>query len=285
MLWNEECTNYVIDAYVNKRMSIDKIAVEMNTSPDSISKELKRNNVHIRTDREQALKYTVNEHYFDVIDNEHKAYWLGFFYADGYITQKRKHSNRKVGMSLGIRDIERLQALKEDLEFTGPINIYEVHNGYKEGAKYGRILITSEHMAQQLIEKGCVEQKTKKLTFPDDSIVPRELKYHFIRGYLDGDGSVMVYFKDGQLKNASISFTGTEEFLTGLKKYLNKPDLVLDKRYKDRDDNIYSLSIGGQMQTIEMCYRFYGHATTYMERKYKKYRLLVNAYFKTGRTE
>ena len=140
-------------------------------------------------------------------------------------------------------------------------------------------------MAQQLIEKGCVEQKTKKLTFPDDSIVPRELKYHFIRGYLDGDGSVMVYFKDGQLKNASISFTGTEEFLTGLKKYLNKPDLVLDKRYKDRDDNIYSLSIGGQMQTIEMCYRLYGHATTYMERKYKKYRLLVNAYFKTGRTE
>lgn len=52
-----------------------------------------------------------------------------------------------------------------------------------------------------------------------------------------------------------------------------------------KEFNIYSLSIGGQMQTIEMCYRLYGHATTYMERKYKKYRLLVNTYFKTGRTE
>lgn len=58
MLWNEECTNYVIDAYVNKRMSIAKIAAEMNTTQTSISKELKRNNVHIRTDRASVEIYS-----------------------------------------------------------------------------------------------------------------------------------------------------------------------------------------------------------------------------------
>ena len=30
----------------------------------------------------------VNEKYFDIIDNEEKAYWLGYIYADGYSAQK-----------------------------------------------------------------------------------------------------------------------------------------------------------------------------------------------------
>ena len=30
-------------------------------------------------------EYNYNEKYFEVIDNEHKAYWLGFLYADGYV--------------------------------------------------------------------------------------------------------------------------------------------------------------------------------------------------------
>mgnify|MGYP004653134171 CR=1 FL=1 len=76
-----------------------------------------------------------------------------------------------------------------------------------------------------------------------------------------------------------------KNFLTGLKNYLGKSKLELDKRYRDRNDNIYALNIGGSMQTIEMCYRLYGHATTYMDRKYQKYRLIVNEYFKTGRAE
>lgn len=204
-------------------------------------------------------------------------------YADGYITQKRKHSNRKIGLSLNIKDMERLEAFKEDLEFTGPINTYTIKQGYKIGSEYGRVLISSEKLAQDLIDKGCVELKTHKLTSPSDEIVPRELKYHFIRGYLDGDGSISVGKENA--KDCNISFTGTEEFLNGLKKYLGKSQLRLDKRYKEKNDNIYSLNIGGTMQVIEYCYRFYAHSTTYMKRKYDNYRTIVNEYFKPGRVE
>lgn len=285
ILWTQECVDYIIEQYVNNKKSIANIAKEIKTSPETVSKKLKENNVHIRTDREQAQKYFANEHYFDMIDSEHKAYWLGFLYADGYIMAKRKYNNKKVGLALGIKDKERLEAFKKDLDFTGPVNVYTTNTSYKENTVYGRVLITSDYMAQQLINKGCVEQKTKKIVFPDDSVVPKEYKYDFIRGYLDGDGSVIVEFKGDKLINAYINFTGTKEFLTGLKGFLGKSELELDKRHRNREDNIYALSIGGPMQTIEMCYRLYGHATTYMDRKYQKYRLLVNEYFRTGRAE
>lgn len=32
-------------------------------------------------------KHTLNEKYFDKIDTEHKAYWLGFLWADGSISK------------------------------------------------------------------------------------------------------------------------------------------------------------------------------------------------------
>ena len=50
-------------------------------------------------------KYYYNKHFFDVIDTEEKAYWLGFMYADGYITSK----SFRIGLSLAIKDIEHLR--------------------------------------------------------------------------------------------------------------------------------------------------------------------------------
>lgn len=35
-------------------------------------------------------QYNVNDSYFHTIDSEDKAYWLGFLYADGYITEGNK---------------------------------------------------------------------------------------------------------------------------------------------------------------------------------------------------
>ena len=38
-----------------------------------------------------GIKYlTYNKNYFDVIDTPTKAYWLGFLYADGYVTSKNR---------------------------------------------------------------------------------------------------------------------------------------------------------------------------------------------------
>ena len=59
--------------------------VEKNKLEKTVSDIIKRDgNPHIIANK----KYTVNENYFENIDNEEKAYWLGFLYADGYVRMK-----------------------------------------------------------------------------------------------------------------------------------------------------------------------------------------------------
>ena len=48
-------------------------------------------------------KYQVNEFFFDEIDSEEKAYWLGFIYADGYVNT----NGNKFGINLSLKDISR----------------------------------------------------------------------------------------------------------------------------------------------------------------------------------
>ena len=77
------------------------MAKEYNTTIQTLSKKLKERGVEI-INRQNTTKF--NENVFDVIDSEEKAYWLGFIFADGYI------SSRDYGfeISLSIIDVEHL---------------------------------------------------------------------------------------------------------------------------------------------------------------------------------
>ena len=62
-------------------------------------------------------KYHVNSNYFDTINTEGKAYWLGFLFADAAV-----HPNRpSVALSLAMRDVDHLKKFKRYLNSGHPI--------------------------------------------------------------------------------------------------------------------------------------------------------------------
>ena len=66
-------------------------------------------------------KYNFNEHYFDVIDCQEKAYWLGFFAADGY-----NHASKGcIEFRLHKQDKEILEKFKSCIEANNPIGLYK----------------------------------------------------------------------------------------------------------------------------------------------------------------
>lgn len=248
----------------HSQVSISKI---MGVNHNRIREIMKENKIRVRTDREQALQYKCNENFFDVIDTEQKAYWLGFIYADGYIVAKRKHNSRKLGIAISEKDVELLKRFKKDIESTHPIGKYESTASSFEGSyPYVRVIISSSKIAEDLFRLGVFEQKTEKIQFPTENQVPKRLIHHFIRGYFDGDGSISQYQKKSAF---TISFCGTREFLDGLQNYFGT-SLKLDKRH-DNNVNNYSLGIGGNRQVEEILDDIYKDATVFLMRKHNRY--------------
>ena len=78
----------IIELYQNN-WSMQDICHEMGIS--GVFGRLKKNGIESRTPEEAHRKFVLREDFFDEIDTEEKAYFLGFMFADGcnhYYTQK-----------------------------------------------------------------------------------------------------------------------------------------------------------------------------------------------------
>ncbi len=251
-----------IDLYLSGLSTI-KVKNITGIGLGKLTKNLKKRGL-IRSNKINSRKYHVNYDFFKNIDNEHKAYWLGFIYADGYISRINK--NKKIGISLNIKDMDHLEVFKKQINATYPINIYKSKSFGGVEIEYCRLLITSDQLFDDLIDKGVFEKKTLILKFPNESIVPKNLQHHFIRGYFDGDGS----FKKSNGKYYVFNLCGTKEFLLKCQEILHK-NTKLEKRHKDNKNN-YSFSIGGRLQAKKIGDYLYKNATVYLERKYNRYK-------------
>lgn len=253
---NDVINNILID-YKNK-ISIRKISIKYNINRHDISYILKQNNINV-TKRLDKL----NEDYFEIIDTEHKAYWLGFLYADGCISK----NNSSIELTLKYSDKYHLERFKQDIE-----SDTEITDGYRQckistnpekQLRYARFVITSLKMKNDLIKLGCFSAKSLILKFPSIEQVPNHLITHFIRGYFDGDGCISI----DKSKTLSIAFqvTGTYDVLKNIKDYFSikaEPRQVI---------NVYDLRCKGNVKALGIFDILYENATIYLQRKYDIY--------------
>ncbi len=168
-------------------------------------------------------KYGLNHNYFDNIDSEHKAYILGFLYADGNVSQNKYY----ITIDLSYDDVNMLDYISNQIyNEQPPYFIREINN-----KKYCKLQISSKHMANKLVELGCVPNKTDVLKFPNEKIISQDLQRHFIRGYFDGDGSIT--FRNN---NPMIYIIGNKDVLEKMQVVLKdnnviESNIVLDRKY------------------------------------------------------
>lgn len=206
--------------------------------------------------------YNVNDLFFNEL-NEKSAYWLGFIYADGYISK----TENCIRITLSDKDENHLIKFKNDIESESSITYHM--NRYSEKyslTKKTRISIFSKQIKQDLYNLGCTSSKSLTCKFPN---LPENLIPHFIRGYFDGDGSVYIIKPRGRMKNPSIgcSFIGNKEFMEVLRDKLGfskEKTLRIDKRLLV---NIRTLEFVG-FNIVDKFYNLiYNNATIYLNRK------------------
>lgn len=251
---SESCWGDILNMYSNGD-SIAKIAKHYEVGTSCIKRILKKNNVNI-INRQNVAK--MNESVFEVIDSEEKAYWLGFIYADGYI------SNGEFGVHLSIKDEEHIKKLKSFLEFTGNIR-------YKKSTQSCGIAFRNKKIIGDLKKLGVVERKSKVLTFPTEAQVPQYLIRHFIRGYVDGDGYV-GFNKNGLCR---LSILGTESMLDGIIKAMGFKKLKIRKANKNGCDEVKEIEWGG-LYVFDYLSQLYNDSTIFLDRKQSKIKESIN---------
>ena len=242
-------------------LSCISIGNQFNLSGEYIRKLLKSNDFSLRESHEINNKYQVNESFFDQIDSQEKAYFLGLLFADGNVSS----SSNAVNIKLQEKDKNILIRLSHMI--FGQEILYKSKNNYV-------LKFSSKHIKNKLIELGCVPNKTFKLNFPN---IDSKLYSHFIRGYFDGDGCLNCY-----KKNYTASLISTESFCNSIQ-YIIKNELGINcpirknKMMLARGNTITSIFIfQGNRKVLKFTNWLYQDTNLYFERKYKKYLNLKN---------
>ena len=244
-----------------------QIAEKFNMSFGVVYSLLKKENCIIRDPTEYHRQFKYNEHFFDKINTEERAYILGFIYADGTV------SKNTFSLRLQEQDKEILDKIHDCLEMEQELKFISYPSNIRKNQYC--LSITNEHFIQELKNKGVVPNKTFKIEFP--KWLDKKLYPHFIRGYFDGDGCVWFNHHKGEKKVQSMfGIVATEDFCLEIQKILLEncqANLHIRKRFKDKPESyvIRQAECGGNKQVKRILDYLYKDSHIYLKRKYEKY--------------
>lgn len=219
--------------------------------------------------RPNGKQVVLNRNYFETVDTEEKAYWLGLLFADGCVMYLSDRKSWRIQLTLMPQDKYLLEKFLKDIGSNLKVKTYINNTGFqkKDGSEHRMSVATvhSKKMAKDLQKYGVIPNKSLKVNkIPS---IPENLIRHFIRGFFDGNGSV-TYGKYKDCKTPRFLFYSTYDFCESLSTYFNekiglvKVNVVKQKQYK------VSFITYGSFSSVQKLYNFlYKDATIFMKRK------------------
>lgn len=265
----------------NSGKSLGYIAKQYNTTRNVLSKMLKKAGIKV-VNKQNELRF--NEHVFDVIDTEEKAYWLGFIFADGYISSHKdgKKLIYRFELTLGEEDkthLDKFNVFMEHRDNNVKLKPIKYKDTYRNSYRW---TVNSKHLWETLNNYGCTPKKSLTLTFPDVSIfTDKHLIISFIRGYFDGDGCIS--FCDKTHTRPICSVVGTIEFLKVIQAWiLGDTNKLTQNHSLNSATKVYSVS---GIKALAFLYALYYKSNIYLERKFKLFLYFKDCRFKAKALE
>lgn len=261
----------IIEFYKSRVMTFSEVRDKFGVAENTIGRILKNNNVQVYSTSEVCRTYSMNEHYFDSIDTPNKAYILGFLYTDGCnVSDFEHHKSYGVVLKILQSDIAILEDINKETENESPILIFPNKKPNKNGyysKPSAQLKFSGEYVARKLDELGVHPRKTFSVTFPE--WLDKSLYRHFIRGAIDGDGSLPYETQ------RRVSLIGNKPFIERIVEIINYelelcPTLYHDKRHKDQ---IISMRLYGKDNIVRFLDWIYEDADLKLDRKYQSYLL------------
>lgn len=207
---------------------------------------------------DRRVQFRVREDYFDQVNNEEKAYWLGMMAADGWVSSRGD-------MGLGLKDLEAIEAFKRALGSSA--KIVSKWDGNPKHASKHQFQIKSYRLAFALSRFGIVPRKSWNLVLNLKSIRANLLR-HFWRGCIDGDGCLYR-----SRRHWGIQLSGTKDVCEAFADFVGvqtgtRPGV-------GKTPSSYRTWIGGNRRCRTVGDLLYSGATVYLKRKMILYHEMI----------
>ena len=184
-----------------------------------------------------------------------ELYCLGFILADGTIYKNR------IQIQVQKYDESILHIIQNTFNTFGKIT----HSIYSDGRETKSISFRGAYFQDDLYHLGLFPNKTTKELW-----LPFMNSFHFLRGFLDGDGCIYYAKKEKFLK---VSWCGSVSILTGLMEFMFNSIGV--KKKKLYNHGAIKLIRYASKESLKICEALYKDSKGIrLERKYKKYKLM-----------
>ena len=206
----------------------------------------------------KRMNPNLKENYFQKIDSNEKAYWLGWLVSDGAITYQPEKNKYQLELTLKKEDEDILHLFEEDLGVKNKV--------YDSNILYKRFSLGSKQIVSDLINLGITQNKTFTVKVPTfDS------KYNaaFIRGVFDGDGGFTVYNRKTGQHCMELSFCGNIYIMTWIFNTLVNEIPDLKQNSITKESSIKRIRWSSKKDIILIRdYLYQNHNNHYLSRKY-----------------
>ena len=151
-----------------------------------------------------------NEKYFEQIDSEDKAYFLGLICADGNVVNDPKTYRYQVSLKLHTKDLHILNDFVKYVN--GEMCVW--HHNQRE---IGEVKLSGKKIVNDLMMLGITPNKSLVLKYPD---IEEKFERDFLRGYFDGDGCIRISLdkRDNSRRGDLRIVSGSIEMLNSINK-------------------------------------------------------------------
>ena len=254
----QEHRDKMVSAYLGG-LSAKESGALLGYSQRTAGWSLKKAGIRAR-DCSSYRKYSLNQEFFDVIDTESKAHWLGFITADGGIV------DTVVSLNLSSRDRGHLPKF---LSAVGSDSSIADRDRVVGGKTYhvSSAWISSKKICAALARLGVTERKS--LTIEPCSYVAHELLAHYWRGIFDGDGSISrANGGKNDTNHFTICLVGSFGIVSGFREFVFPH--VKSRASVSALGNIFTVRYGGLLLPQGVARLLYGNATIFLDRKKEK---------------
>ena len=247
----------IVKYYKQSPKTIEEVSEHFNLSAPTIIKILNQFRVK-RYSKVQLFSPELNEHYFNKIDNEYKAYFLGMIISDGCIYTEGNKQNL-LALTLQNQDKYILEVFKTQLKSNKNITF--------DGRGCCGLQILSNILVKDLKQYGLCSNKSLKTIFPKN--LPKEMYPHLIRGLIDGDGSISFYARQNRKSHTKAirMCQGNKQFLIDFVQFLHKEiGTNLISIYQEKE-NLWSIRYSNNNDMKKIISYLYSDCQIFLTRK------------------